>query len=182
MIKGKELFIKYGLKKTSIDEIVNACGIAKGSFYTFFNSKEELYYAIMKQEEAFKDAMIQEMINSDRNPQELLHDLFTKSFDMLESNPFLQRVIRKEEYELLIRKVPKEMLESHSESDNESGAELIAKWKSNRLLVDEEPDIIIGLLRAVVLISLHREEIGTERYDKVKTLLIKCVAEGLIQK
>jgi len=38
LTKGKELFIQYCLDKTSIDDLVQACGIAKCSFYKFFSS------------------------------------------------------------------------------------------------------------------------------------------------
>ena len=41
--KGKKLFEKHGLKKTSVDEVTEAVGISKGSFYLFYGSKEELF-------------------------------------------------------------------------------------------------------------------------------------------
>ena len=44
--KGKDLFSIYGLNKTSINELTNAARIAHGTFYNFFNSKEELYLEI----------------------------------------------------------------------------------------------------------------------------------------
>ena len=48
--KGKELFLRYGIKKTSIDEIVRNVGIAKGSFYKFYRTKEEMFFAIYESE------------------------------------------------------------------------------------------------------------------------------------
>ncbi|MGB9202198.1 TetR/AcrR family transcriptional regulator, partial [Methanobacterium sp.] len=50
--QGKILFSKYGLKKTSITELTNIAGIAQGTFYNFFESKEELYFEILEQEES----------------------------------------------------------------------------------------------------------------------------------
>lgn len=43
LAKGKELMLRYGIKKTTVDDIVNACGIAKGTFYLYFNSKEDFF-------------------------------------------------------------------------------------------------------------------------------------------
>ncbi len=43
LAKGKELMLQYGIKKTTVDDIVNACGIAKGTFYLYFNSKEDFF-------------------------------------------------------------------------------------------------------------------------------------------
>ncbi|MBG9735619.1 TetR family transcriptional regulator [Paenibacillus alvei] len=181
MTTGKNLFIQYGLKKTSVDEIVKACGIAKGSFYSFFQSKEELYYAIMQEEEAFKEQKIQEMLASDQSPKELLKGLFELSFEMLETNPFLKRIQQREEYELLIRKLPKETLESHIQADNDAGAALIKQWQQKHVIIDEDPEVIIGLLRSVIMLSMHRDEIGS-KFEQVKDLLLECVTEGLLRK
>ncbi|MUM34776.1 helix-turn-helix domain-containing protein, partial [Mycolicibacterium sp. CBMA 361] len=44
---AERLFATQGLKKTSLDELVQPVGIAKGSFYAFFDSKESLYLEVM---------------------------------------------------------------------------------------------------------------------------------------
>jgi len=43
-----ELFAAKGYHGTTIDEIVQATGIAKGTFYIYFNSKEELLVEVIK--------------------------------------------------------------------------------------------------------------------------------------
>lgn len=42
MTKARELVLDFGVKKVSIDDIVKAAGMAKGSFYHHFSGKEEL--------------------------------------------------------------------------------------------------------------------------------------------
>ena len=49
--QGRILFSKLGFQKTSILEITKNVGIAQGTFYKFFNSKEELYFVILEMEE-----------------------------------------------------------------------------------------------------------------------------------
>jgi len=39
---AKELFIKYGVKKVTINDICNNCGLTKGSFYYYFPSKNHI--------------------------------------------------------------------------------------------------------------------------------------------
>ena len=46
--KGKKLFERLGFKKTSVEDIARKCGIAKGSFYLFYKTKEELFADIME--------------------------------------------------------------------------------------------------------------------------------------
>lgn len=45
---ASELFAARGYHGTTIDEIVQATGIAKGTFYIYFNSKEELLVGVVK--------------------------------------------------------------------------------------------------------------------------------------
>jgi AcrR family transcriptional regulator len=44
---GFELLKKYGFKRMTVADIAKACGLAKGTFYTFFPSKEEFIYQIV---------------------------------------------------------------------------------------------------------------------------------------
>lgn len=46
----KELFGEFGYKGTTIDTIVNKCEIAKGTFYIYYNSKEEILNEILQKE------------------------------------------------------------------------------------------------------------------------------------
>ena len=44
---AENLFKRYGLKKTTIKDLTQAVAISQGAFYSFFDSKEELYYSIL---------------------------------------------------------------------------------------------------------------------------------------
>ena len=46
--KASELFAKNGFDATSVQEITDACGISKGSFYLSFKSKESLLFSIFE--------------------------------------------------------------------------------------------------------------------------------------
>lgn len=46
--KASELFAKNGFDATSVQEITDACGISKGSFYLSFKSKESLLISIFE--------------------------------------------------------------------------------------------------------------------------------------
>ena len=44
---GREFFSRYGLRKTTVEELARKAGIAKGTFYLFFPSKEALYREVL---------------------------------------------------------------------------------------------------------------------------------------
>lgn len=45
--KGMELILTYGIKKVSVDDIIKAADIAKGTFYLYFNSKEDFFIKLL---------------------------------------------------------------------------------------------------------------------------------------
>lgn len=47
-LNGIWLIRKLGLQRTTVDKLTKACGIAKGSFYLFYESKEEYLVALEK--------------------------------------------------------------------------------------------------------------------------------------
>lgn len=52
-----DLFTSKGLKATTIGDIVDNTNLARGTFYNYFRSKEEIWYRIS--EELFKEVFIQ---------------------------------------------------------------------------------------------------------------------------
>jgi len=40
-----QLFLRYGIRRTSIDDVAREAGIAKGTFYLYFDSKDTLFTA-----------------------------------------------------------------------------------------------------------------------------------------
>lgn len=48
MSKAFDLFIKNGINKTSISDIVNEAGVAKGTFYLYFKDKYDIQNKIIK--------------------------------------------------------------------------------------------------------------------------------------
>lgn len=49
LAKGRELLAAYGVRKTSVEDIAKAAGIAKGSFYQYFDSKEAFLFELIVQ-------------------------------------------------------------------------------------------------------------------------------------
>ena len=45
--KEWELFIKNGYEETKVEDITRELGVSKGSFYTYFETKDELLYEIL---------------------------------------------------------------------------------------------------------------------------------------
>lgn len=46
--EGIGLLKQYGVQRLTIDKLTHSCGIAKCSFYNFYESKETYLYALME--------------------------------------------------------------------------------------------------------------------------------------
>lgn len=120
MQEGERLFTSYGLKKVSIDEIVRATGIAKGSFYSFYPSKEHLYMHIAGELQLKMWREMEEFLNKNRAlpPRELCKQCFLWMFQGLQRYPMLRQVDR-ETADYLYRKLPPEVIEAHTQDDSQ---------------------------------------------------------------
>lgn len=47
---SKKLFARYGLQKTSVDEVARMARVAKATIYNYFGSKDQVYLEVLRQE------------------------------------------------------------------------------------------------------------------------------------
>lgn len=123
--EGERLFVCFGLKKVSVDEIVQAAGIAKGSFYSFYTNKEHLYLDIAANLQWKMWREMDEFLNQNRSlpPRELCKQCFLWMFQELERYPMLKQA-NSETAEYLYRKLPPEVIEAHTRDDGHELASL----------------------------------------------------------
>ena len=179
--KGKELFSTYGLKKTSITELTRAVGIAQGTFYNFFDSKEELYFEILELEQANSAQFLKEILKSSHSSKEAIQKIIKGTSELFEANPFIRRLYESHDYELMARKLRSEKLKNHQEEDTARVLKLIGSMQQENELINARPEVIAGLLRAIIILYFHQDEIGKEIYPEVIDLLANVVADGLVK-
>lgn len=174
--EGKRLFGTYGLKKTGIEDITKAVGIAQGSFYLFFHSKEELFYEIVELEEnIIKERLLSELQQLENTTEEHFKKFFTLPFEMLETNPIMTQLYNGNTYEILFRKLPEEKLTGHKNRDYAILLPIIKCWQSKGILSDEEPETVAGLIRSLFLLSLHKKELGENTFENTIKLFVKLI-------
>lgn len=179
LTKGKELFIQYGLAKTSIDDLVQACGIGKGSFYKFFSSKEELFYVILQNQEEITKKLIGEHLQRDLPPKELIASFFHVAFELADENPLLQQWFQDDEYERITRKLPKHLIQDFSADNDKKGVLFVQTLIQRGVITEQDPEVINGVMRAILMLRLYKEQLGTDLFPKIMDLVIDYIADGL---
>jgi AcrR family transcriptional regulator len=71
---AREIFSKYGFKKTTLDDIANAVRKGKSSLYYYFSSKEDLFQAVILKEVEILAHELEIVINRNTDPVDKLRD------------------------------------------------------------------------------------------------------------
>lgn len=180
--QGKILFSKFGFQKTSIMEITKSVGIAQGTFYNFFNSKEELYFNILEiEEDKIRKQLIHTDIFKDNKPHEAIKEILSQMIRTVESNPLIRELYFGDNMKNMLKKLPPETLEKHFDNDTDSLELVIKKWSSKGIILKEKPKVIAGMLRSLFLLTLHQKEIGVEVYERTIDLFVDLIVDGLVK-
>lgn len=170
---------QYGIKRTTVDEIVQRVKIPKGTFYLFYQSKEMLLFeVILEQHDLIEEKLWKEISSID--PQdfnaEKLTDIIVGFYQMAGEMPIL-KLLNSGEVELLARKLPPEVLEEHLGHDNAMVDRLFTSFpiKNN---VDTRA--LSAAFRAIYFSTLHKEEIGEEYYEEGLRLMVLGLINQLL--
>lgn len=138
--KAFELFRKNGYKDTKVEDITRKLGISKGSFYTYFKTKEELLYELL--ENVKKSEMERySKVEIDENPKKTLENFIKERFksflellnnaDIGIMNSFTQNTIVgkfREEMTKFFKSFIKENILLRYESNREYDMEIISDF------------------------------------------------------
>ncbi|CAN5624266.1 TetR/AcrR family transcriptional regulator [soil metagenome] len=177
---GRELFPRYGLKKTSLEDLTRPTGIAKSSFYSFFDSKEELYMELMMEmREEVKARIVGASFEADADARGAIVRFLHAVVNELETNPLTRRLVtHPEELEMIARKVSPEQMEANIAASSLPISSFIQEGQARGEISAGDPEVIAGVIRSVAILPLHKEEIG-DVYSGVLEMMIELVADGL---
>jgi AcrR family transcriptional regulator len=179
--QGRGFLTTYGIKKTNVEDLTGAVGISKGAFYLFYASKEELFFEILGQwEDEYHADLLGAAVQTGATSRQQVGDFLKMAFSVWKTHPLFTR-FDPEEYEHLLRKLPEDKVEVALRKDEVFVGELLEKWRDHGVAIDYDPDIFLGLMRALFFISLHEQDLGRDVYPKVIELFIDSIAQRIVQ-
>ena len=170
---AKECLQRYGVKKTTVDQMAAMVDISKGSFYNFYSSKEMLFFAVLEEYQIdVMDRLTEQLdmeakIDTNRLVQ-LLYDFYQ---DFRYS--FMYTIFKNHEMELLLRKLPKEAITNHHLIDDRMVKKIVSRINIRE---NVSVEIVSALFRTIAMTILHIEEIGEEQFDTT----LKLVIQGIV--
>ena len=160
--------VTVGMRKTSVEQLTEAVGISKGSFYKFFDSKELLFFAVLEDihTECFAAAQKSLQENAAIDPASRTAAAILAACRWLsETKAF---VFIENDAEFLLHRLPEEVKTAHYHDDEMHIRLLLEKYD---LVPNRGISLAAATVRGLILTVSHKEQIG-ELYPQVLEMLV----------
>lgn len=94
LIQAQRLFQQFGLKKTTMDEIAVACGKAKSTLYHYFESKEQVFDAVVHMELINLRQRVRNKVEEQKKMHDKIRTYFIELNKGIEKEVTLSRIIK----------------------------------------------------------------------------------------
>lgn len=176
------LFTTVGLRKTTLDELMAPTGVAKSSFYVFFDSKEALYLELMLRQTAeVKRRVVDEALLNGSDTRDSLRRFLHATLHELAVNPLWSRLMNHpEEMRAVAGKLDPARVTALADNPVTAVSEFVVERHRAGELVDVDPAVVIGVLQAVLLVPMFADRLGDPALrSRIIDLLVDIVAAGL---
>ena len=95
---ARELFAKFGYRKTTMEDIAQALRKGKSSLYYYFKNKEEIFQAVIELESELLEHRLREVVQSEYSPRQKFHDYVIVRMETLRELENYQKAMRDEAY------------------------------------------------------------------------------------
>jgi AcrR family transcriptional regulator len=177
---ARDLFARKGLKKTSLEDITSAAGIAKSTFYVFFESKEALFLEVLAEDGPIVTARMQSELDEAANARDGIARLLRAIVRELETNALTRRLLtHPDELQLLADYATPEQLAASSDNGLALIVPYLQAGQRTGEVIQGDPVLFARIMSAATLLTLHRDKIGVDQYDDVLNTLIDLLAKAL---
>jgi len=177
---GRKIFGEKGFKDTNISEITKAAGVATGTFYNYYPSKDKIFMEIYIEENVKLKKAIMNQVDLNGNPQKLIGEILYLNTVGMQGNPILKEWYNRD----VFNRIEKAWCEEDGVDTVEFSygifPELIKRWQAEGKMRDDiSPDMVMAIFGSIVVVDTHKEEIGIDHFPQVMDYLMDFVLMGL---
>ena len=171
---GIEILAKKRYRDIAIDEITAEVGIAKGTFYNFFPSKEVFFYEIMQLiKERNRDSLKNLICGEQPTKEDVINCLYYR-YTQLKT---VYDYFTPEEMKLIVRKLPN----GDSQNDSVEFAEFICKHLTE-IGADKQAAVIVDMCNMLALAASNRSLFEPDGYEQAIRIFCNAMAEYIFRK
>lgn len=176
LLAAKNIFGQKGFYETKMEDIAREAGIAKGTLYLYFKSKEELYECLIKIGLNLIEQAILEVLQTSKSFSEKLREIIAYIIDILSENrEFVLRIM----YEMPLAQIWKEdfkqkiFFESHRLV--ESFKKFVKEGISAGFFGESDPDILTQVLIGAITRPIFVYFIEKKDMERLKVDLFEVI-------
>lgn len=178
---AKELFSLKGFKATGVAEIMKKSQMAVGTFYNYFDSKEDLFMTLYLEENRQLKETILSGIDRKAPPFVVMETMMKMNYEGMLENPILREWYNRE----LFHKMEKSFIEKQGLESVDfmytGFLEVVKFWQETGVMrSDIEADMIMALFGSIVQVELHKVDIGEKYFPELLGHLSTFVMNGLM--
>ena len=91
--EAARLFSSQRFDEVLMDDIAQSAGVAKGTLYTYFSDKEELYFAVIFEGISRLNQQVLEKASSQKDPEKKLRDIVHSIVSFVAQNGFFYKLL-----------------------------------------------------------------------------------------
>ncbi len=172
---AKKVFSERGYHNAQISHIIDEAGVARGTFYLYFKSKEEIFKELLEEVVAeLKDRI--RPVELSKDPVEQVAENFERVIEFALEEKELARIVLQRNCDPGLSKITEEFFEGVVNFISSS----IEKGISMGLLRECSPELlaraVVGAIKETILGLLDKEEVNTYKIAKE---LVELGAKGV---
>lgn len=172
---GKKEINRSGTRLRSIDEICREAGISKGSFYSFFPSKEDFILSVFESwESEYRETLIREVSEGGGSARQKIERFFLGSFKLLQKEPGLARM-GFGDIQRLMEGLPPGRLALHQANDKKMIEKTFTDWAERGLVDPLALAALPGIIGALFSMAIHKDDFAPGFFEPA----VKIIAEAL---
>jgi AcrR family transcriptional regulator len=180
---GRELFSSKGFKDTNVAEITKMAGMATGTFYNYYSSKDKLFMEIYLEENARLKKSILESLDLEADPINVMKEMLFQNFQGMGTNPILKEWYNKDIFNKIEQNFREENGLDHVDFLYDSFLEVVKKWQMNgKMRSDISAEMIMAVFAAITVVDMHKEEVGLQYFPDVLEYLGEFTMKGLMER
>lgn len=178
---AKELFSLNGFKDTNISVITKKAGMAVGTFYNYYSSKEKLFMDIYLEENAKLKQSCLQSLDLDQNPLIVVKQMLKSNTEGIRTNPILKEWYNRSVFEKLEQVYREENGLDTVDFLYDSFLELVNHWQAQgKMRKDIDSKMIMMIFAAITNIDTHKEEIGFEYFPELLEHITELIMNSLM--
>lgn len=166
--EGIERLSTMNYKSISLDDITAAVGIAKGTFYNFFSSKEHFFYEIMQQ---IKEDNRVELLALAEPGCPSKEQIYTCLSDRYLNKKTVYHYFTIDEMKLILRRIP----EGDYKNDSTQFAELLLEKMG--IQKENVSEVVVNLFNVLAMTASNRSLLESRAYEETISVLCHALTD-----